>query len=380
MRGGQRWLALDALRGLIMVLMAIDHAAYFVAQRHPAEYWGVPLPQYDSALAFLTRFVTHVCAPGFFFLLGTGMILFAQSRRSLGWSEGKIARFFAVRGGLLILLQLNIENPAWLLGPSDLALGPGGGGEIWLHFGVLYALGAAMIVGIALLRLATAGLIAVSVSALLLTQFLIPSPDHVAVQYAPLLRLLLIPGQSGIWSVMYPVVPWLGFAGLGMAFGRELSHRRSRAFAWTSAGGVICLLLFVALRAAGGFGNFHAPPGSGWIDFLNVTKYPPNLAFALLTLGLNLLLLRLFWDSGPRLATWGSPLLTFGRTALFFYLVHLYLYAVAGKIVGVWQPGGAGFGLMYAVWALGLLALYPLCRAYGRFKRTKAPDSLWRLL
>jgi uncharacterized membrane protein len=363
-----------------MVLMAIDHAAYFVAQRHPAEYWGLPLPHCDSTLAFLTRFVTHICAPGFFFLLGAGMVLFSESRRGLGWPEGRIARFFALRGGLLILLQLNVENPAWLLGPSDLALGPGGGGDVWLHFGVLYALGAAMIVGIPLLRLATAGLTAVSVAALLLTQFLIPSPDHVAVQYAPLLRLLLIPGHSGIWSVMYPLVPWLGFAGLGMVFGRELAHRPPRAFAWTLAGGVVCLLSFVALRAAGGFGNFHAPAGSSWIDFLNLTKYPPSLVFALLTLGLNLLLLRLFWALGPRLATWGAPLLTFGRTALFFYLIHLYLYAVAGKIVGVWQPEGAGFALMYAVWALGLMALYPLCRAYGRFKQTKAPDSLWRLL
>ena len=94
----KRLLPLDALRGLIMILMAIDHANFFVARLHPTgEFWGVPLPQYNNIAEFLTRLVTHICAPGFFFLMGVGMVLFAHSRRSLGWSERKISQNLFLR-------------------------------------------------------------------------------------------------------------------------------------------------------------------------------------------------------------------------------------------------------------------------------------------
>ena len=80
--------ALDANRGFIMVLMAIDHASYFIARVHSAEFWGVTLPLYPNAIWFWTRWITHLCAPGFFFLMGIGMILFAEARRQAGWEEG----------------------------------------------------------------------------------------------------------------------------------------------------------------------------------------------------------------------------------------------------------------------------------------------------
>ena len=84
--------ALDALRGLIMLLMALDHSAYFVAGYHATEIWGLPVPVHASEFGFVTRLVGHVCAPGFFLLMGIGMTLFATSRRGRGWSEGRIAR------------------------------------------------------------------------------------------------------------------------------------------------------------------------------------------------------------------------------------------------------------------------------------------------
>src|SRR5436190_4841829 len=137
-----RLLPLDALRGLIMVLMSLDHANYFVAREHGrGEFWFLPLPTYSDALTFLTRFVTHFSAPGFFFLMGAGMSLFAASRRRLGWTEGAISRHLLVRGALLIVLQLAVENRAWPLG-----LPPGVPDIFSLYFGVLYGLGAAMIV------------------------------------------------------------------------------------------------------------------------------------------------------------------------------------------------------------------------------------------
>ena len=127
----QRLLSLDALRGLVIVLMAVDHANYFVARMHPnGEFWGIPLPQYDSVLAFLTRFVTQFCAPGFFFLMGIGMVLFAESRKKQVWSESRILLHFITRGLLLVLLQFFVASAAWLLGPSTKLHPPGGGGQI----------------------------------------------------------------------------------------------------------------------------------------------------------------------------------------------------------------------------------------------------------
>jgi uncharacterized membrane protein len=374
-----RLLSLDALRGLVMLLMAIDHSSYFIAHRHPAEFWGIPLPEYDSFLAFLTRFVTQVCAPGFFFLMGAGMALFAESRRRVGWTTGRIWRFFLVRGSLLIALQLFLENPAWLLGPIDVISSPGGDGPVHLHFGVLYALGGAMIICSLLLRLGGLVLVGLGLGAIVLTQVLTPTPENASVLYSPLVRLLMVPGQTRIWSVMYPLVPWLGFAALGLAFGKELQRDRSRAYLEALVGGAACLLLFLLVRSTGGFGNTHTPVGAGLVGFLNLTKYPPSIAFATSMLGTNLVLLVALERTGQLVAEWGKPILVFGRSALFFYLVHLYLYGVIGLVAGRWYPGGSGWLLMYVLWAIGLAILYPMCRWYGEFKRRKGPNSLWRL-
>ena len=111
-----RLISLDALRGLIIMLMAIDHASYFIARVHSAEFWGSALPVYSSGFWFWTRWVTHLCAPGFFFLMGAGMILLADARRNAGWEENQITRFFFIRGLFLIFLQLFVEDPAWIFG------------------------------------------------------------------------------------------------------------------------------------------------------------------------------------------------------------------------------------------------------------------------
>ena len=136
---------IDALRGLIIVLMALDHASLLVAQKHPSgEYWGGAFPVYGDTLTFLTRFVTHFCAPGFFLLMGLGMVLFARSRQGDGWTKWEIMRHFLIRGGVLIALQLLVVNRIWassIEGWSD------------IYIGVLFALGGTMILGSLLLWL-----------------------------------------------------------------------------------------------------------------------------------------------------------------------------------------------------------------------------------
>ncbi len=377
-RAKDRFVSLDALRGLIMVLMAVDHACFFVGKLHPGEFWGLPLPRYADALAFLTRWVTHICAPGFFFLMGAGMILFAAARRQAGWSEDRITRFFVTRGVLLILLQMMVENPAWLLGTMGdklpMAAAPGGGGEVLFHFGVLYGLGANMIV-LALLMRAGTGLVAlVSVGSILATQWLTPSAAEAGVLFSPLLRILLIPGQTGPLQSYYPLIPWLAPTGFGVVFGRVLGGKGPRAFRFALPAGVGLLGLFVVLRWMGGFGNIHLGDG-GWIAFLNVTKYPPSLAFLSLTLGANLVLLFGASRIEPALLRAGRPLLVFGRSALFFYVAHLYLYGAFGLAFA----GGASYPVIYLAWLAGLAILLPLCAWYGRFKEQKPTESIWKL-
>ena len=108
----ERLPAPDALRWLIMAVMAVDHASAFIAHRHSSEFWGGEITRYESALPFLTRFATHFCAPGFFFLMGCGMALFADSRWRQGWGPGRIARFYLTRGLLLVAINQLVENPA----------------------------------------------------------------------------------------------------------------------------------------------------------------------------------------------------------------------------------------------------------------------------
>lgn len=376
--------ALDAQRGFIMILMAVDHASAFVARIHHFEFWGEPLPYYGAVLPFVTRWVSHLCAPGFFFLMGTGMALFGESRRRTGWSEGRITGHFVKRGIVLLIVEQIIENPAWILGAigaagSDGSDGfndvPGGGGQIFLALGVLYALGGAMIVGAVLLRAATSVVATISVAAILITQLGTPDETRVAVLYAPWLRLLLIPGHTNAWFVLYPLVPWMGLTGLGIIFGQRVAAQPTRLSRSAAIAGVALLVSFAAVRLANGFGNIHTDAQPGWIGFLNVTKYPPSAAFVLVTLGVNGLLLAAFACSGSVVSRWAFPLLTFGRSPLFFYIVHLYLFA----LIGFAFPNGTTLPRMYLVWVAALFALYPVCRSYERFKHHTTPDSLWRL-
>ncbi len=373
-------MSLDLLRGLIMVLMAIDHASYFVAKVHPGEFWGIPLPTYDSAAGFLTRLVTHLAAPGFFLLMGASIVFLTNTRRRSGWSDSRIARYLITRGALLILLQHLVENPAWLIGtlgghqPAPMV--PGGGSEVMLHFGVLYGLGASMIASAAFLRAPAGAMLGFGTAAILLSQYLTPGPEQTTILFSPAWRLFAIPGHSNAWQVFYPFLPWFGVTLLGMAFGRLMRADPRRAVRTGALAGIGLLAGFVLIRMSGGFGNIHPVTGPGWINFLNVTKYPPSLAFLLLTLGSNLLLLAAIDTVRDRVRSQQFPLLVFGQTALGFYLAHLYLFAA----IGLFFPAGTGRPVMYLIWLLGLALLYPICLWYRSVKQSKPADSLWKML
>lgn len=370
-----RLLPLDALRGLIIVFMALDHANHFIAQKHsPGEYWGGSYPVYYDALAFLTRLVTHPSAPGFFFLMGVGMVLFANYRRKRGWSQGAIIRHFLIRGGLLIALQLLIVNRAWELSPGDWGLD--------IYIGVLFALGGTMILGSLLLWLKPKYLLALTVMLVLGTELLHPDPSLWGqIEYVNLIdmlnRLLIVSdGDLHLWS-NYPVLPWLELVTFGMVFGHWLVDDPRRAFSRALKLGGAFILAFLVVRYLDGFGNIRPRAGNTWIDFLNVVKYPPSITFTLLTMGVNLIIVGLIAQASERLQQFFRPLVVFGQVPVFFYLIHLFLYAG----LGLWlTPKGTSIPVMYPFWLLGLLIMYPLCLWYGGLKHRQPANSILRFL
>jgi uncharacterized membrane protein len=365
-----RLFPVDVVRGGLMALMALDHARDFIAQADlPSELWNRPAPPAVDALLFLTRFVTHLCAPGFFLLMGAGLALFAENRARAGWPATRIAGHFLLRGILLIALQFLVEDPAWGL-RADF-------GDLSRYAGVLYALGTSMIVGGLLVRAPAGAVAAVGAGAVLLTGLVIPAlpPPPAAIPIPA--RLLLVAGATDGVLVLYPALPWLAPTALGLLLGRALARNPAAAYRWAGWMGLGCLVGFALLRALGGFGNLRPVEGPGLIAFFSLVKYPPALTYLLWTLGIDLLALY----GCARLAGAGrravAPLAVFGGSALFFYLVHLYGYGLAGRL---FAPQGTGLVAMYPVWVLGLAVLFVLCRWYGRFKRRQPPDSFWRLL
>lgn len=365
-----RLLAVDALRGLIIVVMALDHANHFVAQKHPTgEQWGGPFPIYRDSFSFLTRFITHLAAPGFFFLMGVGMLLFAKSRRRQGWSRWAVIRHFVLRGLLLILLQFILVNRAWELSPGGWILGN--------YVGVLFALGGTMILASFLLWLQPRYLLAITVVLFLGTELMHPAPGIWSSVNPSLIDLLFIfsGGDLSLWS-NYPILPWLELVTFGLVFGYWLDEDSKQAFNRGLWLGIVFLFAFALLRLLDSFGNIRPRAGDSWIDFLNVVKYPPSMVFTLLMTGMNLIILWLFSKLAKARSIILEPLAVFGRAPLFFYVLHLFLYAALGYL---FAPRGTSIIAMYPYWLLGLILLYPLCLWYGRVKQRKALTSLWRL-
>jgi uncharacterized membrane protein len=212
--------------------------------------------------------------------------------------------------------------------------------------------------------------------------------------WAPLWNVLHVPGELGIISMRYPLVPWIGVMALGYVAGPAVFSRDpavSRKLAWT---GWLLVLAFVALRGLNEYGDpsyrFDAgDPVTMTMSFLNTTKYPPSLLYLLMTLGPALVALSLFRDAKGRSA---NVLITFGRVPFLFYVAHLYLVHSIAIAAGVAQgfsvsamltyfrglPKSYGYGLpvIYLAWLGVVVALYPLCRRYAELK---ARNRAWWL-
>jgi len=374
--------SIDVLRGLIMVSMALDHAGLMVGRFHSQEMWAGAWTRYASAVPFLTRFVTHFCAPGFFLLMGAGVALMADAKTRLGWSPGRISRHIAVRGALLIVVATFLEVPAFLAatlsGPSlganpEFAI-PGMTQPRWV-LTVLFALGASMVVSAVFIRARSALWAVLACAALLATAITTPGPEDFATLYSfPRTVLMVSRWSHGVWS-QYPLIPWFGIAALGVLLGRWFAADQRGAFRALPAIGCGAIVAALALRAYGGFGNFRPPRDGSWIEFLNFIKYPPALVFTLFMLGGNLLALAAIERAKLWTSRVGRILQVFGQAPLAYYIAHLWLFAIVG-IIGFRQ--GTGYGVVYLIWAAGLVPLYFVTRAYRDFKLAKPTESAWR--
>ncbi len=377
--------SLDRLRGLIMVVMAIDHVSFMVGRFHSGEMWAGVWTRYAGPVAFLTRFVTHFCAPGFFFLMGVGISLLVDARSRQGWSAGRIARFLATRGLLLVVVSFFIELPAWIIGlvssRAEAVVGPDavipGDGPPRFVFTVLVGLGLSMVWSSLFVRARSIVWAGLAVAALAASVALTPGPEGLLIPHGFLTRLLLIPGLTHHIWVQYPVVPWFGMAALGVLFGRWIAHDRTKAFAALPWIGLAALAAAITLRAVGGVGNIRPPRDTSWIEFLNFIKYPPALVFTLFTLGVNVLVLAVMERMEERLGRLGQWLQLFGQAPMAFYLAHLWLYALVGAAA---FRDGTDYATVYLVWIASLGPLYFVTLRYRDFKQGKSAESYWRML
>jgi uncharacterized membrane protein len=371
-KAGGRALALDALKGLIMIVMALDHTRSFLMK-----YDGVKEIWYEKATYnpeiwdFVSRYVSHLAAPGFFFMMGMGMVLMVESRRKIGWDDNKVFQSFLKRGAILIALQFTLENLAWFERSHNPAH--------FLSTGVLSTLGACMILGGFLMRFRATGVAVISAVALLVTVSIIRSLDPMAHDDQSLLMsLLFVAGRAGVVKVNYPIVPWLGVTGLGMLYGWYWGADRVRGYKAALYLGLGLVAAFVVMRSVDGFWNYRVPVDGSVQAFLQATKYPPDLSWLSLTLGANFLIIWLFWHGEALVEKVGQVLLAYGRSALFFYVVHLHIYGIMSLIF--FHSHTTILSMAGVLWLAGLAILWPLCTWYGNFKAGKDADSIWRLL
>jgi len=376
--GNKRLPELDATRGLIMMLMALDHTMGLVCHKGFFEFWAMSVPDYGTLQAFFTRFVTHSCAPGFALIMGAGMVFFAKSRREAGWTEAKVIRHYWIRAAVLVAIMLTLENLVWSLAYPSQADSP----AITLEFGVLYSLAGSMALGSLLLRAPARALAALGVVLALATQWLVRihlgSPEPMESVSLPAMFSFIPSGLETEYLrvfVLYPVLPWFVFALFGMVLARRLQAERIKTERVLPFAGAALVAAFVLLRLFGGFGNTHPVEGEGVIAFLAVNKYPPSIAYMLLFSGVTLLAISAFARAGQFWSDSKNPLQVFGKCPFFFYILHLYLFLLVGKLFS--QPPGYEVG--YLCWALGLAALYLPCKAFVGLKRKSSLDSIIRL-
>jgi len=383
--------SVDVLRGLVMVIMALDHTREFFSN-----YGGNPLDAaHASGIIYFTRWITHLCAPTFVFLAGTSIYL-----QFLRKPRPQLARFLVTRGLWLMVLEIVVVSSMLTFHPST-------------HFfmlQVIWVTGASMIL-MALLIYLPLWAVTLFGAALVLAHNAFDSvdPGTMGPVAGTIWRLLHVPGllvppaSGNLWLNLYPLIPWPGIMALGFAFGSFLQWpplSRRRAMLGLGAGS---LLAFALLRWSNLYGDpapwkQQASAERTFMSFLDVQKYPPSLLFVLVTLGVSLCLMAAFdaWQTRGSFKWLRSILSVYGKVPFFYYVLHFTAIHLAALLTtaalgldwrwwirlspagGIFagQPPGYGFSLpiVYLVWLTIVIFCYFPCKWFAGVKqRNKSP-------
>ena len=395
----ERIYSIDFLRGVVMIIMLLDHTRDFV--HHNALLTDPTDMSSTSVPLFFTRWITHYCAPTFVFLSGVSIYL----QKMYGKSNGELARFLVTRGLWLVVLEFTVIRTLIVFNLDYSLVG---------FAQVIWVIGVSMIVLAALIHLPRIAIAAFGLLLIALHNLTdsirvegwsgpeTPVPDlsaklwillHQAFNGFPILGF-----PSPVVFVIYPLIPWVGVMAVGYVFGAlyQLDAQRRRRLLLIMGGATT--LLFIIIRAT----NLYGDP-SPWsqqknfvftaLSFLNTSKYPPSLLFLLMTLGPAIIFLA-FAESASSQSRIRNFFVTFGRVPLFFYvlqwitahIISIFLHFAFGKPVSwLWrspveffQPvPGIGFNLavVYLAWIAGVLLLYPLCKWFAGVKQRR--KSWW---
>jgi uncharacterized membrane protein len=380
--------SIDFLRGLVMIIMALDHVRmYFALGTWYAEPTNLAT---TTPLLFFTRWITHFCAPVFVLLAGTSAFLYGTKKKH----SKETASFLFTRGLWLVFVEVVIVNFAWTF-------------DVTYSFRILqviWAIGISMIALSGLVFLPMSMIFAVCMILVLGHNLL----DPITVQGSSARDLIWYtlhqPGavflEGTLINFVYPVLPWIGLMAMGYVFGTfyQSTFPAQQRRRWLLTIGVVATVSFLLLRGLNSYGEPSAwdtqtSPVFTLLSFLNTTKYPPSLHFLLMTMGPALIFLALIEGIEDRLP---RPVIVFGRVPFLFYVLHLYVIHALAMLFLVYKGHeaseyifsaenlrsgrlsnfGLSLGAVYVVWLLILVLLYPLCRWYQNY-RENHPSRWW---
>jgi uncharacterized membrane protein len=360
-----------------MIVMALDHVRDFFHRAAMSGASPTDLRVAGAAL-FMTRWVTHICAPVFMLTAGLGAYFYWKHGNR---TRGQLSWFLVTRGVWLMVLELTVMQLAYNFDVSS---------SYPIFLLVLWVLGASMILLAALAWLPIAWLAPLSVATIVLHHLL----D--GIQVWPLVHQVSVFPVAGRTVIApYTLVPWFAVMTLGFCLGPVVMKdpgERRRMLIGIGAGITIAFVIVRALNIYGDQSRWSVQPSATFtlLSFLNTTKYPPSLSFLLMTLGPALLMLP--WLD-RREVSGGNPLVVFGRVPLFYFVLHFFLAHAVAVVMAVFTHGSAawsfmfqpvpsmggaaqafpaGFGydlwVTYVVWVAIVVILYPICRQLARFK------------
>ena len=372
----ERIISVDILRGLVMVIMALDHMRDYSTMYHfnPEDLTQTTIP------LFFTRWITHFCAPVFMFVAGVGTGL----GEIAGKSKKELSHFLWTRGVWLIILEFTIIRFAWFFDVN----------YYLLPLLVIWALGICMIFLAAIIYLPKK--VILSIGLIMIFGHNILDQFHAGDMgiFSSVWRIFHEESVINLGSlailVKYPLIPWIGVMAVGYVFAdlyRSDAGIRQRRMLIIGTG---FTLLFLIIRGINIYGDpnpwsAQSTLGKSIVSFLNATKYPPSLVYLLMTLGPSIILLSIFEKIKGPVANF---LIVFGRVPMFFYILHLYLIQVFSMALGLHQgfsfkelsvaffnfPQEFGYNLYvtYALWILLIAVLYPVCKWYMDLKKRRS--------